>query len=77
MIKSLSLSGGLLSLVLLISAGSASARPGGTFVPNPTSPAQINAVASVFNPSQVLAIWASPAYTGGYGENQHDHWRGQ
>ena len=70
MIRSLSLSAALLSLVLLISAGSASARSGGTYVPNPGSATQIKAVASAFNPTQVLAIWASPIYTGGDGGNE-------
>jgi len=69
MIRSLSLSAALLSLVLLISAGSASARSGGTYVPNPGSATQIKAAASAFNPTQVLAIWASIIYTGGNGGN--------
>ena len=76
MIKSLDLSAALLSLVLLISAGSVSARFGWTFPPNPGSDAQIKAVASTVNPSQVLAIWASPLYTGGNSGNQNGNGNG-
>jgi hypothetical protein len=71
MIRSLVLSAALLTTVLLMSAGSASARPGGTFVPSPGSAVQIKAVASAVNPFQILTIWASPIYTGG-GEGNHD-----
>lgn len=64
MIKSLSLSTALLSIGLLMSAGSVSARTRGTFVPNPGSDAQIAAVASAVNPAQILTLWASAIYTG-------------
>jgi hypothetical protein len=60
-----------LFIVLLMSAGSVSARTGVAFVPNPGSTAQINAVASAFNPSQALAIWASTIYTGGDGGKRY------
>jgi len=67
MIRSLSVSAALLFIVLLMCAGSVSARTGGTFVPVPGSAAQINAVASAVNPSQFLSLWASTIYTGGDG----------
>src|SRR5579864_5814074 len=67
MIRSLSVSAALLFIVLLMCAGSVSARTGGTFVPVPGSAAQINAVASAVNPSQALSLWAITIYTGGNG----------
>jgi hypothetical protein len=67
MIRSLGVSATLLAIVLLMGAGSVSARTGGTFVPVPGSAAQINAVASAVNPSHVLSLWASIIYTGGEG----------
>jgi hypothetical protein len=67
MIKSIGLSVALLSIALLMSSVSASARTGGTFVPVPGSAAQINAVASAVNPSQALSLWAITIYTGGDG----------
>src|ERR1700674_5263151 len=70
MIKSLGLSAALLFIVLLMCAGSVSARTGGAFVPNLGSAAQIKAVASAVNSSQVLAIWAIPIYTDGRDDNQ-------
>jgi len=76
MIKLLGLSTVLLSLVLLISTGSVSARSGGGFLPNPGSDVQIKAVAFTVNPSQVLAIWASPLYAGGNGGNQYGNGNG-
>src|ERR1700674_1834969 len=79
MIRSLSVSAVLLFIILLTCAGSVSARTGGAFVPNPGSTAQINAVASAFNPSQALALWASTIYTGGdggkrYGNGDGNKW---
>ena len=71
MIKSLSMSAVLLSIVLLIFAGSVSARTGGTSVPIPGSAAQIKAVASAVNPPQILTLWASSIYTGG-GDGEHE-----
>jgi len=63
--RSLCLSAALLFIVLLMSAGSVSARTGGTFVPIPGSGAQIKAVASAVNPAQILTFWANLMYTGG------------
>ena len=77
MIKSLGLSATLLPIVLLISAGSVSARTGGTFVPILGSAAQIKAVASAVNPSQVLSLWASTIYTGGDGGKQYGNGDGK
>jgi hypothetical protein len=65
MIRLLGLGAALLSIGLFVNAGSASARTGGTFVPNQGSGAQIQAVASALNLPQGLAIMASPIYTGG------------
>jgi len=77
MIRSLVLSAALLSIGLLVNAGSASARTGGTFVPNQGSGAQIKAVASAVNLPQVLAILASPIYTGGDGGNKYSNGDGK
>jgi len=77
MIKSIGLSVALLSIALLMSSVSASARTGGTFVPVPGSAAQINAVASAVNPSQVLSLWASTIYTGGDGGKQYGNGDGK
>ena len=71
MIRSLVLNAALLSIGLLVNAGSASARRGGTFVPNQGTSAQIKAVASAINLTQVLAILVNPIYTGGDGGNQY------
>jgi hypothetical protein len=65
MVKSLGLSTALLSIVLLICAGSVSARTGDTFVPIPGSAIQINAVTSAINQPQILTFLASEIYTGG------------
>jgi hypothetical protein len=73
MFRSLVLSAALLSIGLLVNAGSASARTGGTFVPNQGSSAQIKAVASAVNLPQVLAILASPIYTGGNGGDKYSN----
>jgi hypothetical protein len=54
MIRSLGMSIALLTIVLLMSAGSASARTGGTIVSTPVSATQINAIASAVNPFQIL-----------------------
>ena len=70
MTKSPHLRSALLSMVLLISAGSVSARTGGTFVLTPGSAFQINAVTSAVNPSQILTFLASAIYTGGGDGNQ-------
>jgi len=68
--KSPHLSSALLFIVLLISAGSVSARTGGTFVLTPGSAIQINAVTSAVNPPQILTFLASSIYTGGGDGNQ-------
>jgi hypothetical protein len=62
MIRSLGLSLSLLSIVLLSSACALSARSERNVFLNPGPTVQIKAVAQAFNPSQVLAIWVSPAY---------------
>jgi hypothetical protein len=75
MIRSLSVSAALLAIVLLISAGSMSARTGGTVVPNPGSAIQLNAVTSAVNQPEILAFLASSIYTGGgdgYQDNDKD-----
>lgn len=77
MIKSIGLSVALLSIALLMSSVSASARTGETFVPVPGSAAQINAVASAVNPSQVLSLWGSAIYTGGDGGKQYGNGDGK
>ena len=79
MIRSIGLSVALLSIALLMSSVSASARTGGTFVPVAGAAAQINTVASTVNPSQVLSLWASTIYTGGdggkrYGNGDGNKW---
>ena len=77
MIKSIGLSVALLFIALLMSSVSASARTGGTFVPVHGSAAQINAVASAVNPSQVLSLWANTIYTGGDGGKQYGNGDGK
>src|SRR5580700_2029212 len=73
MIKSLSMSAALLSIVLLMSAGSISAGTGGTSVPIPGSAAQIKTVASAVHSSQILTLWASSIYSGdGEGKDYDD-----
>jgi hypothetical protein len=72
MIKSPHLSSALLAIVLLICAGSVSARTGGTFVPIPGSAIQINTVTSAVSQSQILTFLASSIYTGGGDGNQDD-----
>jgi hypothetical protein len=64
------LSSALLFIVLLMCAGSVSARTGGTFVPTPGSAIQVNAVTSAVNPSPILTFLASAIYTGGGDGNQ-------
>jgi len=73
MIKSIGLSVALLSIALLMSSSSAFARNGGAFGPNPGPTAHVNALASAVNSFQILAIWASPAYTGGDGGDHYGH----
>jgi hypothetical protein len=73
MIKSIGVSVALLSIALLMSSSSAFARTGGVSGPNPGSTAQVNALASAVNSFQILAIWASPIYTGGDGGGHYDH----
>lgn len=73
MIRSLGMSIALLTIVLLMSASSASARSGGTFVPTLGSAAQISAVVSAVNPSQILNPRASAMYLSGDGGNYGDH----
>jgi hypothetical protein len=73
MIRSQRLSAALLFIVLLMCAGSVSARTGGAFVPTPGSPIQINAVTSAVNQSQILTFLASPIYTGGGDGNGDDN----
>ncbi len=70
--KSPHLSSALLAIVLLICAGSVSARTGGTFVPIPGSAIQINTVTSAVNQSQILTFLGSSIYTGGGDGNQDD-----
>jgi hypothetical protein len=72
MIRSLGLSAALLAIVLLVCAGSMSARTGGPVVLNPGSAIQLNAVTSAVNPSQILTIWANLLYTGG-GDGYQDN----
>jgi hypothetical protein len=70
-IKSLSVSAAVLSIILLVNLVSAQTRTGGTLAPNLGPAAQIKAVSSVISSPQVLAIWASPIYNGGNGGNQY------
>jgi hypothetical protein len=63
----------LLTIVLLMSAGSASARTGGTLVPILGSAAQINAVTSAVNPTQILTTWASAIYFDGNDRHYSNH----
>jgi len=70
MSRSLGLSLPLLSIALLSSAGALSAHREKTIVLNTRPSAQIKGVAQPFNPSQILAISASPNYVdskNGYG----------
>jgi hypothetical protein len=71
MIKSLSVSAAVLSIILLVNSVSAQTRTSGTLAPNLGTAAQITAVSSVIRSSQVLAIWATPIYNDGNGGNQY------
>ena len=73
MIRSLGMSMALLTTVLLMSAGSASARTGGTFVPTLGSPDQITAIASAVNPSQIVTSRVSHIYLDGNDGNYGNH----
>jgi hypothetical protein len=64
MLRSLCLSVALLSIILLMSPGSVSARSEGTLVPHlAESGMQLKAVDSAVNHSQAMAVWANPTYS--------------
>ena len=73
MIRSLGMSIALLTTVLLMSVGSASARTGGTLVPTLGSAVHINAVALAVNPSQILTTRASAIYFDGNDGHYRNH----
>lgn len=74
MIRSLGMSIALLTTVLLMSAGSASARTGGTFVPTLESATQIKTIASAVSPSQISNTWTSAMYLDGNDGNSGHHY---
>jgi hypothetical protein len=77
MIKSLSLSTALLSICLLVSAGSVSARTGGTVDSiSPGSAIHLVVVAAAITPSKVLDVLAMSIYMDGQdepGDNKDTH----
>ena len=62
---SLSSNAALLAFIVLMCAGSLSARTVRTFVPIPGPATRINAATSVINQTQILIVWASTIYTDG------------
>ena len=71
--KSLSLSVVLLTIILLVSAGSVLARTGGTSVPIPVvSATHLELVASATNPSQIVDKWASSIFLEGPSGDEKD-----